>query len=138
MSVPVPLSLSTSFDPVMEADQELQQVNDAVRKVEADIQSVEEKIDQASTEILRGGGPAIDSTAVKYWILKEEQLRKKEEQLRKKEEQLRKEKEQLRKEKELLLELRLVEAKGGKYLLICWCDMCKVLPSLMASVFFRC
>ena len=130
MSDPVPLSLSTSFDPVMEADQELQQVNDAVRKVEADIQSVEEKIDQASTEILRGGGPAIDSTAVKYWILKEEQLRKKEEQLRK-------EKEQLRKEKELLLELRLVEAKGGKYLLICWCDMCKVLPSLMASVFFQ-
>ena len=130
MSDPVPLSLSTSFDPVMEADQELQQVNDAVRKVEAEIQSVEEKIDQASTEILRGGGPAIDSLAVKYWILKEEQLRKEKEQLRK-------EKEQLRKEKELLLELRLVEAKGGKYLLICWCDMCKVLPSLMASVFFQ-
>jgi len=115
----------------MEADQELQQVDNAVRKVEADIQSVEEKIEQALTEILGAGGPAIDSPAVKYWILEKEQLRKEKEQLREKEEQL-------RKEKELLLELRLVEAKGGEYLLICWCDMCKVLPSLMASVFFRC
>jgi len=86
VSDPVPLSLSTSFDPVMEADQELQQVDNAVRKVEADIQSVEEKIGQASTEILRGGGPAIDSPAVKYWIREKEQLRKEKEQLRKEKE----------------------------------------------------
>jgi len=101
----------------MAADQELQQLNDALRKLEANIQSVEEKIDQASTEILTGGGPAIDSPAVKYWISEKEQLRKKE---------------------LLLLELRLVEAKGGKYLLICWRDRSKVLPSLMVSVLFRC
>lgn len=84
---------------VMAADQQLQQLDDALRKVEADIENVEGKIEHASLEILRLG-PANESPEVRYWMMKEEQLRK--------------EKEQLRKEKELLLELRLVEAKGKK------------------------
>jgi len=102
----------------MVADQELQQLDDGLRKVEADIVNVEGKVDHASLEILRLGGPASESPEVRYWISEKEQLRKKEEQLRK--------------EKELLLELRLVEAKGKKACrMVCWWTLVGGFPHLM-------